>query len=299
MANAVFTTKVTPDYDDLPEIRYHFPRTYLKQAEAAVGDWIVYYEPRREDAHPAGHAGRQCYFATARVTRIVPDQQTDGHFYAYMSDYLEFTEPVAFKTRSQYPESALKKADGSTNKRAFGRAVRVLPRLEFQTILQMGLSSVFSSDKPALQPAAVIHEPDPEYSVDRRRVILERPLRDIAFARAIRSAYQSTCAMTGLKLINGGGRCEIEAAHIKPVEKLGPDSVRNGIALSRTVHWMFDRGIISLDDDGRILKAAQLVPPPVARLLNPDGFAALPQASAARPHPLFLRYHRETVFKSD
>ena len=36
--------------------------------------------------------------------------------------------------------------------------------------------------------------------------------------------------MTGLKLINGGGRCEIEAAHIIPVAKNGPDSPRNGIA---------------------------------------------------------------------
>ncbi len=47
MAKAVFTTKVEPTYDDLPEFRYHFPRSYLRQAEAAVGDWAVYYEPRR------------------------------------------------------------------------------------------------------------------------------------------------------------------------------------------------------------------------------------------------------------
>jgi hypothetical protein len=45
VANAVFTTKVNPVYDDLPEIRYHFPKTYLNQALQAVGDWILYYEP--------------------------------------------------------------------------------------------------------------------------------------------------------------------------------------------------------------------------------------------------------------
>jgi site-specific DNA-cytosine methylase len=48
MANAIFTTQAIPTYDDLPEIRYHFPATYLRIAEQAVGDWIVYYEPRRE-----------------------------------------------------------------------------------------------------------------------------------------------------------------------------------------------------------------------------------------------------------
>ena len=28
----------------------------------------------------------------------------------------------------------------------------------------------------------------------------------------------------------------------------GPDSIRNGLALSRTFHWLFDRGIISIAD---------------------------------------------------
>jgi len=49
VSKAVLSTKVNPTYDDLPEQRYHFPQTYLRQVEAAVGDWIVYYEPRREN----------------------------------------------------------------------------------------------------------------------------------------------------------------------------------------------------------------------------------------------------------
>lgn len=46
MTKAVFITRREPAYDDLPEFRYHFPKTYLRAAEAAVSDWIVYYEPR-------------------------------------------------------------------------------------------------------------------------------------------------------------------------------------------------------------------------------------------------------------
>ncbi|WP_245262651.1 hypothetical protein [Ensifer sp. BR816] len=38
MSKAVLTTKVDPTYDDLPEQRYHFPRTYLRQVEAARGE---------------------------------------------------------------------------------------------------------------------------------------------------------------------------------------------------------------------------------------------------------------------
>ena len=45
------------------------------------------------------------------------------------------------------------------------------------------------------------------------------------------------CAVSGLRLIKGGRRPEVLAAHIMPDN--GPDTVRNGIALSGTVHWLF------------------------------------------------------------
>jgi putative restriction endonuclease len=103
--------------------------------------------------------------------------------------------------------------------------------------------------------------------------------------------------LTGLRLINGGGRPEVQAAHIRPVADQGPDSVRNGLALSGTMHWMFDRGLISVDDDMRILKAKGHVPDEVERLLNRTGYLNLPSDPARHPHPAFLRHHRETYFK--
>ncbi len=82
MAKAVFITRADPTYDDLPGDHYHFPRTYLRQAETAVGDWIVYYEPRRTGPDLSSRGGRQAYFATARLTHILPDPAVADHFYA-------------------------------------------------------------------------------------------------------------------------------------------------------------------------------------------------------------------------
>lgn len=73
--------------------------------------------------------------------------------------------------------------------------------------------------------------------------------------------------------------------------------MRNGLALSGTVHWMFDRGLISLSDDYRVLKASDRLPEAVNRLLLPDGRMLLPDDPGLRPHPRYLRYHREHVFK--
>ena len=90
MTKAVFVSKVDPTYDDLPEERYHFPKSYLRAVEAARGDWIVYCEPRRSSGALSSRGGRQSYFGTARLVRIEPDRRLDEHFYAYVEEFLPF-----------------------------------------------------------------------------------------------------------------------------------------------------------------------------------------------------------------
>lgn len=102
MAKAILTTKLDPTYDDLPEQRYHFPRTYLRQVEAVRGDWIVYYEPRRPIGDLMKTGGKQAYFATARINDIIEDPSKADHYY----------------------ESGLRKEDSSAKWRAIGSASR-------------------------------------------------------------------------------------------------------------------------------------------------------------------------------
>jgi putative restriction endonuclease len=101
-----------------------------------------------------------------------------------------------------------------------------------------------------------------------------------------------------LKLINGGGRAEVAAAHIRPVEENGPDIINNGVALSGTAHWMFDRGLISLADDLQILVSRQANDQDAVRaFINNSGRALPPARVSDRPHPHFLRWHRDHCFK--
>jgi putative restriction endonuclease len=135
--------------------------------------------------------------------------------------------------------------------------------------------------------------------VDRQIVtqVVQRPFRDRAFSAAIKSAYQDTCAVTGLKLINGGGCSEVQAAHIRPAAQGGPDSIRNGMALSATVQWMFDRGLIAVDDNYSLPVASGGLPDTVTRLRNSERRLLVPARADERPHSQFLQYHREKVFK--
>jgi putative restriction endonuclease len=301
VTKAIFTSKVEPSYDDLPEERYHFPRTYIRQVEAALGDWIVYYEPRRSSSDLSSRGGRQAYFATARVAKIEHDPHRDEHFYAYVSDYLEFDHSVPFRQNDFYFESALQRNDGATSKGAFGRAVRNLSDLEYDLILKAGFNQTLRETETA-NPSDTADrlEFDEEEKPFERPIVermIARPFRDAAFATSVKIAYSNTCAMTGLRIINGGGRAEVQAAHIRPVAAGGNDSVRNGLALSGTVHWMFDRGLLSVDEDFSILVAVDRLPSAVAKILREDGKLDVPSRLDVRPHPAHLHYHRKNIFK--
>ena len=299
MTKAVFTTKVTPSYKDLPEDRYHFPRTYLNYVQQTVGDYIVYYEPRRSSAELSSRGGRQCYFGVARVVAVVEDADLSDHYFAIIdrTTYLDFDSPVPFQEGGEYYESALEKDDGSTNKGAFGRAVRLIPDGEFDRILKSGFAPVLGGSTSVEATLPGFFEPPEPFERPIVEMIVSRPFREKSFMHNVRAAYSNRCAITGLRLINGGGRPEVQAAHIQPVASKGPDSVRNGLALSGTVHWMFDRGLISIGDDYKILVAKDHVPEDAARLLNQSGSINLPKDQTLYPNAHYLKFHRDQVFK--
>ncbi len=140
MAKAILTHKPSSIYDDLPEVRYHFPRTYLRQVEAAVGDFVIYYEPGRTGLGDSDRTGRRSYIAVAQVQAVEADPMLSDHFYALMvpGSYLAFDRPVPFFEGKRFYERILRREDGKVSKGAFGRAVRSLPEDEFASILAAG-----------------------------------------------------------------------------------------------------------------------------------------------------------------
>ncbi|MEZ5836959.1 MAG: HNH endonuclease [Geminicoccaceae bacterium] len=300
MTKGVFVHRADSRYDDFPEERYQFPKTYLKQAQSFVDDWILYYEPRRG-------GGRLGYKAIAKAEAVEPDLSVPGMFTARIASnsFLGFQRFVSFRSKGEFLESSLGKADGSVNKGQAGRAVRAIPDAEFHRIVLQGFPEVAdtlprSDDMPGEQ-GGLSEQPQP-FNLDDERSRVEHTIsripRDRVFRRLVLDAYDCRCAVTGLKLINGGGRAEVEAAHIKPVAEHGPDKVTNGIALSGTVHWMFDRGLISLADDLEILVSRQINDAgSIRKLINASGRAFSPSRPEDRPHPVYLDWHRQHCFK--
>jgi HNH endonuclease len=122
--------------------------------------------------------------------------------------------------------------------------------------------------------------------------------RDAAFRGIVLSNYENTCAVTRLRF-QTTKNVEADGAHIIRKDVRGTDDPRNGMALSKSVHWAFDRGIFTISDQYEVLIH------PKARDANVANFPLmemnrrnilLPADEHYRPHPEALAWHRKEVY---
>jgi putative restriction endonuclease len=79
--------------------------------------------------------------------------------------------------------------------------------------------------------------------------------RDAKFAVRVLPAYNYTCALTRYRMISVEGKTPLDAAHIHQFKKGGSNHPTNGIALSKTAHWLFDLGFWAITDDLHVIVA--------------------------------------------
>lgn len=298
MTFGVFIHRTDSVYDDVPSERYQFPKKYLTRVQQCEGDWIVYLEPTKVK-------NTKGYFAVAKVQEIIADPRGADMYLAVIEPgtYLDFGDPVPFRDTDGIVEQGVLNDLGNISGRAQA-AVRPLSAEDFARIVERGLGQDDdflprvdqTNQMPGFQDSQVpFQHPTAR---DRVNQLTNRAVRDRNFRKNVLRAYGERCAITGLRLINGGGRAEVEAAHIRPVERDGPDIVSNGLALSGTAHWMFDRGLVGLDDDLSILVSRQSNDlEAVTAMINSSGKLLVPERAANRPRMEFVTWHRENCFK--
>lgn len=285
---AVFDTKPTSIYDDDISQHYHFPRRYLQTVQNAVGDWVVLRRPRAD-------GGNLAYFATARVVAIEPDPVTPGMSYARLSDFLPFDGPVPWLNDGRYAEEALRNIpQKEVGVYLRGRSVRSISDDDFVELVTAGLTNILDLAVAAGLYLVPAFEP-PGARVKRVVTYLSnRTLRDANFRRIVCEAYDGRCSITRLRIADAKGKWEAQGAHIWSVAAGGPDIVQNGIALSATAHWLFDRHLISVSDDYRLLIDDARVPNDYRLLLARHGDTLqLPVKQHDWPHPTYLAKHRK------
>ena len=118
-----------------------------------------------------------------------------------------------------------------------------------------------------------------------------------AFRILVTDAYQKNCAISGEKALP-----VLQAAHIKPFNEQGPNSINNGILLRSDLHILFDRGYITITPDYKVEVSKRIK----LEFNNGKNYYAfhgkelltLPKLIQERPSSDFLVWHNENIFKA-
>lgn len=291
--HAIFDTKPSSGYDDILSQRYHFPKRYLGLVEKSVDDWVIYREPRAD-------GGSMSYIATAKINRIIEDPDLKNHYFALISDFQEFDFKVPWTVNGVYWEDALRRIETpKVGVYMRGRSVRELANNDFDAIISHGFGFQNSSQSTGIAetstPYFELHggEHDSESTRQIVKVLTNKRLRDQRFRNRILTAYEGFCAVTKVRMSDYKGNHEAQAAHILSVADNGPDIVSNGLALSSTVHWMFDRHLISIDEGYNLLIAESKIPDKYLNLIESASKGILlPLDTNKLPNQAFLENHR-------
>jgi putative restriction endonuclease len=125
--------------------------------------------------------------------------------------------------------------------------------------------------------------------------------REARFRLDIVAAYNYTCALTGFRLNTIAAGCIVDAAHIHQFSDSRNNDPRNGLALCKNAHWLFDNGLWTLSDDYKVIVArGQFAEdaPDQKSLSDYEGEKIrLPGNPAHWPNPLHIAWHRHRKFK--
>lgn len=144
---------------------------------------------------------------------------------------------------------------------------------------------------------------EPEVKLKKLYIQTEEEIfvRSGLFKKYIPQLYRDTCAITGMRLTSVFSRNFIDACHIVPFSVSHDDKVDNGIALCPNMHRAFDRGLVSIDENFKILVSPHINENDdstycLARLKSKK--IMLPYNNRYWPKHDNLEWHRKYVFKS-
>jgi putative restriction endonuclease len=110
------------------------------------------------------------------------------------------------------------------------------------------------------------------------------------FRQKVLAAYGHRCCVTGESSLE-----VLDTAHIQPYVNSRSNHIQNGLALRTDLHKLFDAGLVTIDDDYRLVVSNRLKSKAYGayhgqEVLVPDGVSHKPSKKA-------LEVHRAIVFR--
>jgi putative restriction endonuclease len=130
-----------------------------------------------------------------------------------------------------------------------------------------------------------------------KRAWVEQRLGQGAFRSRVADAYERRCAVTGERTLP-----VLEAAHIVPHARQGPNSVENGLLLRSDLHWLFDRGLVTVEPERLTFRVSERIREEYSNgrvyyELDGKPLVVLPTSAEPQPNRTYLEHHRTAIFR--
>lgn len=142
----------------------------------------------------------------------------------------------------------------------------------------------------AQQPFQILRPEVPRIETRQSRIA-----RSSVFREKVRDEYNRECAVSGITVVTPLMLHEVESAHVIPLPDGGVDDVRNGFALTQTLHWAFDRGLFGILPDRKIYIPSKVKRMARNQFLKQFEFKKIKEATteSLHVHPDAFRWHME------
>lgn len=151
----------------------------------------------------------------------------------------------------------------------------------------------------------ILKEPSEEYRQEIRKLFEQKNeeeifLRGSLFKREVPKIYNNTCCISGMRIDALANVSMIDACHIVPFSESYDDTVTNGIALCPNLHRAFDRGLIGIDENYRVLVSKSFKEDTTSYSIRAfEGKEIqLPKLKTYYPLKENFGWHKENVYKA-
>ena len=249
-----------PDYEDIPYVRYHFPKRYRNQI--CSGDQFIYYQGNRFKKE------QRYYFGCGVIGAVEPDT-TGDHYYAEILEGISFKKivPIYNSGGQGFIESIGYNQVRKNPMPSWRNSIRKISKSAFSEILKLAninpnISVVTSSLEEYSDPITVLKEFNNRFATlspkERAKKIQNHLDRGTAAAKALKSLLGAKCQICGWSgFIKKGGGAFIEAHHIVQLyeQKEGSLCTENVILVCPNCHREIHHGKnININTTGELIE---------------------------------------------
>jgi len=147
-----------------------------------------------------------------------------------------------------------------------------------------------NDETETIVPAEIVKEIESDQVEETKGAKL---FNSVSFRDFVLLGYQYKCAISN-QVIAYNKLMNLQAAHIKPKAHSGSFLPCNGIALSQDLHWAFDKGMFTINDDYKVIVHDEIDSNLLKQYENQ--IINLPIEDFFKPDKTFLKHHRDKIF---